>query len=165
VPQHWDEHAGTAILIRQGLSIEEVKRLPTGRGMAVKIQNRWFVNLYAPSGAEKKEERERFYATDIIQLLPTSCAKILLGGDFNCVLNRADATGTFNYSSALDTLVRGIHLVDAWDQSVRQMYTHYTATGASRLDRLYISQALYCRKLALKPSRLDLQITSLSYCG
>jgi exonuclease III len=118
---------GTAILVRQGLAIEEMKRLPTGRGVAVRVWDQWFVNLYAPSGAAKRAERERFYAVDVIQLIPTACGEFLLGGDFNCVLHRLDVTGTFNYSPAFDALVRGMRLTDAWDQSLRPVYTHYTA--------------------------------------
>jgi exonuclease III len=141
---------GTAILVRQGLTIDEMRRLPTGRGVAIRVRNQWFANLYAPSGAEKREERERFYAVDVIQLIPTACDEFLLGGDFNCVLYRADVTGSFTYSPAFDALVRGMRLTDAWDQTLRPVYTHYTATGASRLDRFYLSQALCCRKTGIE---------------
>jgi hypothetical protein len=66
------------------------------------------------------------------------------------VLRRADATGSFTYSKALDTLVRGLHLANTWDQDVRPAYTHYTNKGASRIDRLYFSQALYCTRTGIE---------------
>jgi len=32
----------------------------------------WLINIYAPSGAEKKTEREEFYTYDITYLLLTT---------------------------------------------------------------------------------------------
>jgi exonuclease III len=61
---------GTAILVKYGIEVGDVKRLATGRGMAAHILNKWFINVYAPSGTEKKAERERFYTTDMATLLP-----------------------------------------------------------------------------------------------
>jgi exonuclease III len=45
---------GTAILMKEGLNLENVKRLPTGRGIAGLFKDTWIVNIYAPSGAEKR---------------------------------------------------------------------------------------------------------------
>jgi hypothetical protein len=64
---------------------------------------------------------------------------MILGGDFNGVLLRADATGQPMLSRALDALVRGLQLVDVWDQNARPIFTHYTTMGATRIDRLYIT--------------------------
>ena len=60
------------------------------------------------------------------------------------MLNRSDATGNFNYSRALSQLVTGLNLKDAWEADVNnRAYTHHTNTGASRIDRIYISHSLY----------------------
>jgi exonuclease III len=120
---------GTAILVKYGIVVEEVKRLPTGRGIAAHVLNKWFINVYAPSGSEKRAESESFYSTDMVTLLPVSEVESVMGGDFNCVINRHDTTATFNPSRAINELICGIHLVDAWDQQTRPAYTHYTSTG------------------------------------
>jgi hypothetical protein len=137
--------------------------MPSGMGMAGKIQNRWYINVYAPSGAEKREERERFCTTDLVQLLPTSGDELLLGRDFNCVLRRADAMGTFTYSKALET-VRGLHLKDTWDQAVRPAYTHYTRCGRKvmRLATLCTNRQRCCLPLhmavSLSPAADSVQV-------
>jgi exonuclease III len=48
--------SGTAILTRAGILLTDVKRLPNGRGKADLFQTAWIVNIYAPSGTEKREE-------------------------------------------------------------------------------------------------------------
>jgi exonuclease III len=140
---------GTAILVKNGIEVGEVKRLPTGRGIAAHILNKWFINVYAPSGAEKKAERERFYTTDMATLLPESETESIMGGDFNCVINRNDTTTTFQTSRALKELLCGLQFVDAWDQNMSPTYTHYTPTGATRLDRIYITPILYQKKTGI----------------
>ena len=50
------EGRGTANLMKEGLNISKVKRLPSGRGMVAVFNGTWILNIYAPSGAEKKTE-------------------------------------------------------------------------------------------------------------
>jgi len=70
-----------------------------------------------------------------------------MSGDFDCVLERKDATGNFNYNRTLDGLVRGNALQDAWQGGAdRPGYTHYSVGSAARLDRIYISSDLLRRK-------------------
>jgi endonuclease/exonuclease/phosphatase family metal-dependent hydrolase len=99
---------------------------------------------------EKRDARESFYTTDI-PLLPVTRSTVILAGDFNCVLTQADATGRKNFSRALDTLVRGLGLTDAWDHTTtRPIFTHYTPMGASRIDRIYISETTKSKKTGLE---------------
>jgi hypothetical protein len=95
-------------------------------------------NGYLPrSGTEKRHEREHFYSTELAYLLTTAPQLVVMGGDFNCVLERKDVAGNFNYSWALEGLVRGMALQDAWQGgSDRPRYTHYSVGGGS-LDRIY----------------------------
>jgi hypothetical protein len=105
------------------------------------------INIYAPSGSERKQERESFYNTDLPYLLPGYHTDIILAGDFNCVLSHLDATGRRNYSRALDKLVTGLRLHDIGEEnSERPSFTHYTPRGASRLDRICISNMLQRRQ-------------------
>jgi exonuclease III len=107
----------------------------------------WFVNIYAPSGAAKKQERESFYNTDITYLLSATHSDLILAGDFNCAIAQADATGHNKYSRTLANPVRGLNLTDARNAyTAKTAYTHYTPTGASRIDRIYISNSMKSKK-------------------
>jgi exonuclease III len=93
------------------------------------------INVYAPSGTEKKTEREAFFNTDLIPLLPTTRTDLLFEGDFNCILHAADSTGHKQFSKGLATIVNGFGLHDVWEASPTQPgYTHYAPRTASRLD-------------------------------
>ena len=104
-------------------------------------------NIYAPLGAEKKFERETFYNTDLLSLLPATRSGLLLAGDFNCVMSQSDTTGQKNYSKTLEFLVRGLNLQGVWNETnMRHRFTHYVLKRAARLDRIYLSQHLIPQK-------------------
>jgi exonuclease III len=145
------DRRGTAILVKDGIPITDIKRIPSGRGMATILNGTWIVNIYAPSGAEKKNERETFYNSDLTYILPTTHADMILADDFNCILSKTDSTGNNNYSRALANIVNGLGLIDAWNTSTsRRMYTNYTATGACRIDRIYATRNIMSKKLGLE---------------
>ena len=54
------ERRGTAILARDGLILTDVRCLPSGRGIARMYNGTRLINVYTPSDAERKRERERF---------------------------------------------------------------------------------------------------------
>jgi exonuclease III len=87
---------GTAILAKKPITLTDVNTLPSGRGITAVYKRTKLVNIYAPSGAENKHERERFYNTDVAFLLRSNPESMTLGGDFNCVLSAADCTGKPN---------------------------------------------------------------------
>ena len=125
---------GTAILAKEGIPITNKTRLPTGRGIAAYFEGIRIINIYAPSGAGRRRELEAFFNVDMISLLPSAPTKIVLAGDFNCVLLQTDSTGQGNNSKTLEKLVRGLSLQDACDsQQLRHKYTYYTSTCASRI--------------------------------
>jgi endonuclease/exonuclease/phosphatase family metal-dependent hydrolase len=171
------EIRGTAFLAKEGLPLTNTIRLPSGRGLAVSFEGLKIINIYALSGAEKRREREAFYNTEVPILLPSTPAEVLFAGDFNCVLSHADSTGQGNYSKMLEKLVRGFSLHDAYNTPTpRPNYTHFTPTGASRLDRIYITEhprknkhgvetmpAAFTDHLAVI-IRLSLQSQSTRYC-
>jgi exonuclease III len=132
------ENRGTAILAKEEINLTDIKCLPSGRGMAANFQGTCIINLYAPSGAEKKQEREQFYNKELAYLLPITQPDLILAGDFNCVLPHYDTAGQRNYSEALGNLVTELGLSDVGQSTTTApSYTHYTTTGASRLDRIY----------------------------
>ena len=78
--------------------------------MAAEYRGIWLVKVYASSGTTKQQERERFYNNELPYLLRASPSNMIVGGDFNCVLNQTDS----NYSKTIDKLVRGFELQDMW---------------------------------------------------
>jgi exonuclease III len=138
------EKRGTAILVKDGILLTDIKCLPSGRGITAKYNGISVINIYAPSGAEKKQDREAFYNNDVQYLLPGHNTDTILAGDLNCVLSSDDATGQRNYSHALDKLVSGLKVHDIDEQtSAGRAFTHYTSRGASRIDRIYIYIYIY----------------------
>jgi len=106
-------------------------------GIAAEYKGIRMININAPSGTAKRQERENFYTSDLIYLLQGSPSNMIVGGDFNCILNKSDTTGHFNYSKALDGLVRGLGLQDMCQaEPSRKIVTHYSPTCASRIDRI-----------------------------
>jgi exonuclease III len=142
---------GTALVTKEGINVTSIKRIPTGRGMAAHINNMWIINVYAPSGAERKVEREKFYNMDIIQLLSTTHDRTIIAGDFNCIQNKTGCTGTPNHSKALGSVIQALGLIDAWTESPAHYgYTHYTTKGASRIDRIYGTKAVMAEKMGIE---------------
>ena len=70
---------------------------------------------------------------------------MILAGDFNCVTTNDDCTGQRNWSRALARLIKGLDLTDVWESNPTA-YTHYTATGASRIDWIYVTHDLRRRQ-------------------
>jgi len=89
----------------------------------------------------KRAKREQFYNVAVPQLIQTGHGDLIIGGDFNCVINPADTSGSFQNSRALTDMIRGLHLDDTWKQDRNKpVYTHYFTTGTSRLDRIYVAR-------------------------
>jgi len=72
---------------------------------------------------------------------------MILAGDFNCVITNDDCTGQRNYSRALARLIQGLDLIDVREATpTRTAYRHYTAAGAYRIDKIYITHDLRRRQ-------------------
>jgi exonuclease III len=137
----------TAILAKDCYSLTNIHRIPKGRDISATFNGIKISNIYAPSGSEKNREREEFYNDHVIRLFMHSSDKMILAGDFNCVQNPSDCTGSLNKSRTLERLVTDLDLVDVWNTNeTRKIYTHYTVKGASRIDRIYLSRPLLERK-------------------
>jgi len=94
------------MVTKNEITITNIARLPSGRGIAAEYRGIWLVKVYVPPETAKRQERERFYNNELPYLLRACPSNIIVGGDFNCVLNQTDSTGHFNYSKALNGLVR-----------------------------------------------------------
>jgi hypothetical protein len=89
------------MLMKAELTARNVIRSPTGRGIALELNGVWIINVYAPSGAESKTEREAFFNKDIPLLLPPVLFDTMLAGYFNSVLKADDSTRCVPFSKAL----------------------------------------------------------------
>jgi exonuclease III len=134
---------GTAVLSKDGFIPTNIQRMPSGRGIAATLNGIRIVNIYVPSGSEKRREREAFYNEEFATLLPPKVTEMILAADFNCMFSQADCTGRGNHSKALERLVRGLGLRDAWKAGPQKtVFTHYTTKGTSRIDRIYATEIL-----------------------
>ena len=142
---------GNAILARCDLQITHVDTLPPGRMVAVVFSGIRIINVHAPSGTAKRTEQECFFSTELPVLFSEYTNSIMIGGYLNCILQPADSTGAFITSNALVEIVRGLHLTDMWDQDPHHpIFTHYSPTGASHIDRIYLSTADKERKTGIE---------------
>jgi len=141
----------TAFVARDGINLENIIMSPSGRAMAAKLREIWMITVYAPFGTAMKQERERFLNSELPYLLTGETGHILLDGEFNCILEASETTGGFTYSRALAELVHGLALTDTWQGNpTRKVYTHYSASGATRIDRFYATRELLERKMLVE---------------
>lgn len=134
---------GTAIALKEHIKYSHVERSLDGRLLALRVNNTTLCNVYSPSGSVLRAKRERFFNNTIACYLRHRTEHIILGGDFNSVIRRSDATGQ-NMSPALQAIVQQVCLHDVWQQlrPRETEFTYVTHNSSSRLDRLYVSGGL-----------------------
>ena len=138
-----EQRRGTAILARDRLGMTSPLLLPSGRGTSVMIGDVTIVNVYAPAGTRFKAERAKFFAEEVTPLMAAAGERLVLGGDFNCVLRAADTTGVYSACPQLAALARNSQLLDVWPTlRADRGHTYVTAAMSSRLDRLYCSSSM-----------------------
>ncbi|KAF1328964.1 D-3-phosphoglycerate dehydrogenase, partial [Globisporangium splendens] len=152
---HPDATGGVAILtnpktISEAQLIEESKW--TNRTIAIKSKGVVWINVYAPN---KKPEREHFFRR-LNEELVTHRAAAVLGGDFNCVLDKQRDRYQRGVllpmqcgSAELRRLVTEWNIYDSrelvedpeWpvQREPTEHFTYWRKNSASRLDRFYIA--------------------------
>ena len=85
---------GTATIVRNEFSVENITLDTNGRVIIFDIENITFGNFYLPSGtdAQSRANRENYLAETLPRLLVNSKDDGCLGGDFNCISHKEDAT-------------------------------------------------------------------------
>jgi len=101
---------GTAILSKVDLPLHRVERIPSGRGLVTYYGNMCTLNIYAPSGTSNRAEKEAFFSTEIMKLIPHFPTELIMAGDFDCVLSNSDCTRRRTSSRALERLIQGLRL-------------------------------------------------------
>ena len=141
---------GTALVWKKSLPVSDVFTLVVCRAQVALLGPYMLLNIYAPSGSDKKYERAKFIGQDIFRVLSLhSGASWILGGDWNCVLKTLDIEGGTGFSQkvcpALRDLVRSYNLCDVFRHEFprKEEFTFFRAGKApSRLDRFYLSRSL-----------------------
>jgi exonuclease III len=143
--------SGIAFVTRNTLRITNLFRLPPGRAMAAQLWEIYKVKIYVPSGTAKRKERENFFNNELPYILDMASTDILLGDDFNCMLDARDSTGHGSFSRSLNTLIHGYPMRDAWRARPGNItYTHFSIHGTTRLDRFYLTEGLLRRKTEIR---------------
>jgi exonuclease III len=118
------EMRGTTIIAPQDFQITHIDKIPSGRAIAVVFCSTRIINVYAPSGSAKRTERERFFNAELPVIFSEYTEPILLGGDFNCILQPVYSTGRFTSSNALAEIVRSLRLTECGTKIQSIPHTH-----------------------------------------
>ena len=141
---------GTAIAWKKTLPVTDVNPLVLCRVQVATLGPCMLLNIYAPSGSDKKHERNLLFGEDIFGALTLNHeAAWVVGGDFNCVLKSNDIEGGVGFNQkfcpSLKDLVNTASLTDVFRQKYPRSseFTFFRAGRApSRLDRFYLSSGL-----------------------
>ena len=160
---------GTALVWRSVLPVTQVSAIVPCRAQYAVLESLAILNIYAPSGSDKRSERGIFFARDVFQTLSlsTGCFSWIMGGDFNCVLSPLDVKNGTGYNQKrcpqLSSLITGKKLHDAFRHMypITKDYTFFrTSSAPSRLDRFYLSEEILKNVYSVK------HVASLSdHCG
>ena len=159
---------GTAIIWKKSLPVSNVNTLVLCRAQVATLGKYMLLNIYAPSGSDKKYERNVFFGQEIFSALSLNHNPTwVVGGDFNCVLKSADIEGGLGFKQkfcpSLKDLTRTSSLADVFRSEYPgvEEFTFFRAGKApSRLDRFYLSCGLVGNVTAVS------HVASLSdHCG
>ena len=138
---------GTASIVRNDLEVKNVMCDTNGRVLVFDISGITFGNFYLPSGTDglSRNRRENYCSEIIPQILLNCQLSGCVGGDFNCITNKADASNhpEGKMSPSLKRLLKTFE----WKDSFRALhpnistFSRYYETrgtaGGTRIDRQY----------------------------
>ena len=134
--------------MKNEFNVENISFDSSGRIIIFDIENITFGNFYIPSGtdAESRSQRENYFCETIPQLMINTRDSGCLGGDFNCIVSKEDATK--NPESKMSPGLKRMIKTFSWQDSYRSIYpnskvfSRYYGSerfgdGATRIDRDY----------------------------
>ena len=138
---------GTASLVKNDLEYQNILCDTNGRIIVFDISGVTFGNIYFPSGTDavSRSFREKLSAETIPQMMANRQISGCIGGDFNAIIDKKDATTNpvSKISPSLSRLVNAF----GWKDSFRYLhpqsltfsryYEVRGSQGASRIDRQY----------------------------
>ena len=134
---------GTAKVWRSSLPVKNVTTIVPCRCQVAYLGGYTLLNLYAPSGSDKKYERGCFFSKEVFRALSLHPETTwIVGGDFNCVLGYIDIENGTGYKQKscpqLADLVKVKNLKDVYryfNPKGREFTFYRTSAAPSRLDR------------------------------
>jgi hypothetical protein len=115
-----------------------MEKLRTRSGVSWHYHNTLFVNVFASSGNTHRKDSDHFFNTELMYLTRHAPYNWIAGGDFNCGLFPLDCSNEFRPHRIPESLLMYCRLNDTLTNTpTRRLYTHYTQTTATRLDRIH----------------------------
>ena len=141
---------GTGLVWRKTLPVTGVVNLVKCRAQVASLGLYMLLNIYAPSGSDKKHERNEFFGQKIFNIMSTRVnTSWLMGGDYNFVVKKMDIEGGVGFSQkvcpAFNDLLKFTGLCDAFrhEHPQTEEFTFFRPGSApSRLDRFYVPGGL-----------------------
>lgn len=135
---------GVAIGFKSSVEHVAVEKSLDGRLIVVRLKNgTTLCNIYAPTGSQNHQSRENFFNCTCAHYLRNLSGPLILGGDFNSIVNNRDATGATPKSDMTSRLMTSLDLFDVWRELHRNQtnFTFVRGGSGSRLDRFLISKS------------------------
>ena len=134
---------GTAILWKKSVEICGKKAVVVNRIISIELNEYLIINVYAPSGRALRMARGDLFNKDLSPFLASSGnKKVILCGDFNCILENFDAANNPQQkkSKELKALVSTNKLIDSYRffHPHQPGYTFIRNNSASRIDYLFL---------------------------
>ena len=134
---------GTASIVHNDLNVENEFYDTNGRLIVFDIGNTTFGNVYLEAGTDgpSRAARENYCGEVIPNLLVNRCSAGCIGGDWNSIINKNDATN--NAASKMSPNLARLSKTFKWSDSFKvkvpdvSCYSHYYKQGATRIDREY----------------------------
>ena len=141
------QKGGTAILIKKNSNVDILNCEYDVNGSIISAKCKYsntvvqLINVYAPSGTNKKSIREELFQNDLLFYLRNNMHNVIIGGDWNCITSGRDCSNPDNdlFSPALTHLKNTLKLKDVWFLTNHDIeFTYFRHNYGSRLDRLYV---------------------------
>lgn len=138
---------GTSSLVKSDFLVENIRCDSQGRVLIFDVGQMTFANLYLNSGTDSiaRAGRGKVCSEVLPNLLINSKEYCCAGGDFNCIIDKKDATK--NPETKMSKCLQRLVKMKNWKDSYREIFpstTKYSrfyentrAEGASRIDRCY----------------------------
>ena len=136
---------GVAVIYLKTLVINEILILEPGRLLLLETEEWAFINIYAPSGNNNKNNRHKMYNETLPRNLISRKVMPILIGDFNSVISELDCEEHFHNkkSKALEDLVKTFNYHDIFRvmHGNKREFTYFSPNSSpSRLDRAYLPE-------------------------
>ena len=136
IPNNSPSGYGTASLVRNEYAIENIRFDTHGRVIMFNIDNVTFGNIYLEAGTDSasRSAREKYLSEVIPNMLTNKCQTGFCGGDWNCIVEKKDATH-YPESKISPNLTRLMNIFE-WKDSYRCIFlngndfSHYYSSGS-----------------------------------